>query len=131
MVASVRPFLMFQGEAGAALDLYLTAIPGAQLIALERYGPDRPGPEGKVYQARLRLAGEELMLFDSPVAHAFTFTPAVSFYLDCESEAELERLAAALGEGGQWLMPVGAYGFSRRFGWLADRFGVSWQLNLP
>jgi len=54
----------------------------------------------------------------------------MSLFLECESEAELDRLFAALAEGGQQLMPLGKYGFSRKFGWCNDRFGVSWQLNL-
>jgi predicted 3-demethylubiquinone-9 3-methyltransferase (glyoxalase superfamily) len=65
------------------------------------------------------------------VSHGFTFTPSLSLFVDCESEADLERIFAALSEGGGVLMPLGNYGFSRRFGWVNDRFGVSWQLNLP
>ena len=71
------------------------------------------------------------MCFDSPVKHAFTFTPASSLFVECESEDEIDRIAAALGDGGAVLMPLADYGFSRRFTWLNDRFGVSWQLNLP
>jgi predicted 3-demethylubiquinone-9 3-methyltransferase (glyoxalase superfamily) len=65
------------------------------------------------------------------VKHAFTFTPAFSFFVDCESEEELKRLYAALSADGATLMPLGNYGFSRQFAWVNDRFGVSWQLNLP
>ena len=71
------------------------------------------------------------MCIDSPVPHAFTFTPAFSFFVDVPSEAELRRLAAALGEGGGIMMPLANYGFSRLFTWLNDRYGVSWQLNWP
>jgi predicted 3-demethylubiquinone-9 3-methyltransferase (glyoxalase superfamily) len=49
----------------------------------------------------------------------------------CDTAAELDRLYAALADGGEELMPVGSYGFTPRFGWVDDRFGVSWQLNLP
>ena len=51
--------------------------------------------------------------------------------IDCADEAEIDRLAAALAEGGGILMPLGNYGFSRKFAWVNDRFGVSWQVNLP
>jgi predicted 3-demethylubiquinone-9 3-methyltransferase (glyoxalase superfamily) len=71
------------------------------------------------------------MCIDSPVKHNFTFTPAMSLFVDCADEAELDTLFAKLSEGGQVLMPLDNYGFSRKFGWLADKFGVSWQLNLP
>jgi len=54
-----------------------------------------------------------------------------SFFVDCDSEDEIDRLAKALGEGGTTLMALGDYGFSRKFTWLNDRFGVSWQINLP
>ena len=70
------------------------------------------------------------MCIDSPAKHAFTFTPSHSFFVECESDAEIERLAAALGAEGKVLMPLDNYGFSRRFSWVSDRFGVSWQLNL-
>jgi predicted 3-demethylubiquinone-9 3-methyltransferase (glyoxalase superfamily) len=55
----------------------------------------------------------------------------MSLFVDCSDEAQLEHLYAALSEGGQVLMELGDYGFSRRFGWVNDRFGVSWQINLP
>jgi predicted 3-demethylubiquinone-9 3-methyltransferase (glyoxalase superfamily) len=72
-----------------------------------------------------------VLVSDSFVKHDFTFTPATSLFVDCASEAEQERLVAALCEGGMTYMPLGNYGFSRRFAWVGDRFGVSWQLNLP
>ena len=55
----------------------------------------------------------------------------ISLFVDCANEAEIDRLFAELSEGGSVLMPLAAYPFSRKFGWLADKFGVSWQLNLP
>jgi predicted 3-demethylubiquinone-9 3-methyltransferase (glyoxalase superfamily) len=70
------------------------------------------------------------MAIDSPVKHDFTFTPAMSLFVDCADEAEIDALFAKLSEGGKVLMPLAAYPFSRKFGWLSDRFGVSWQLNL-
>jgi predicted 3-demethylubiquinone-9 3-methyltransferase (glyoxalase superfamily) len=65
------------------------------------------------------------------VHHPFTFTPAMSLFVDCESEAELDAAFGTLSAGGQVLMPPSNYGFSAKFAWVSDRFGVSWQLNLP
>ncbi len=127
----VRPFLMFQGgHAQAAMDFYVSLFPEAQMLDVERYGAGEQGAEGTIKRARFALAGQEVLCIDSPVTHAFAFTPSFSFFVDCPSEAELLRLVAALKAGGQELMPLGAYGFSRKFTWLNDRFGVSWQLNL-
>jgi predicted 3-demethylubiquinone-9 3-methyltransferase (glyoxalase superfamily) len=75
------------------------------------------------------VAGQRVKCFDSPVHHAFTFTPSVSLFVECESEAEVGRLYDALKDGGQTLMEISNYGFSRQFAWVNDRFGVSWQLN--
>lgn len=125
------PFLMFQGKGREALDFYLATFPGAQVEGLQLYGPGEPSPEGTVRSAVLIVGGQRLRLFDSPPVHAFSFTPAISFFLDCESEAQLRDLAAALSDnGGAFLMPIGNYGFSALFAWVNDRFGVSWQLNL-
>jgi uncharacterized glyoxalase superfamily protein PhnB len=82
-------------------------------------------------QATFSLAGQPFMCIDSPVKHDFGFTPAMSLFVRCETEAELDRLYATLAEQGTELMPLGDYGFSAKFGWVNDRFGVSWQLNLP
>jgi predicted 3-demethylubiquinone-9 3-methyltransferase (glyoxalase superfamily) len=129
-----RPFLMFEGKAEEAMTFYVSLFPDSRLLNLERFGPDGPGgPDkaGTVLRGLIRVGGLEVMCFDSPVKHAFTFTPAVSLFVDFDDEAGLRRVAAALSEGGQALMPLDNYGFSRLFVWLNDRYGVSWQLNLP
>ncbi|MET0294907.1 MAG: VOC family protein [Phenylobacterium sp.] len=132
MTQSVNTFLMFQdGRAEEAITFYVSLIEGSEIISLVRYGPEGPGAEGSVFQAAFRLAGHACRAFDSPVKHAFEFTPSTSIFIDCDSEAEVNRLFAALSDGGQVMMPVGDYGFSRRFGWTNDRFGVSWQINMP
>lgn len=129
-----RPFLMFEGKAEEAMTFYVSLFPDGQLLNLERFGPDGPGGPGKagtVLRGLIRVAGLEVMCFDSPARHAFTFTPSVSLFVDFDDEAELRRVAAALADGGHALMPLDNYGFSRLFTWQSDRYGVSWQLNLP
>ena len=128
---SMRPFLMFEGNAEAAMNLYVVVFPGAAILEIARYGAGEPGAEGSVKLASFSVAGQIVLCIDSPAKHAFTFTPASSLFVECESEEEIDRIAAALGDGGGVLMPLADYGFSRRFTWLNDRFGVSWQLNFP
>lgn len=128
MPQKIHTFLMFEGQAEEAMNFYVDLFDG-EVLAISRYGPDGPGVEGSVERATFRIAGQEYMCVDSSVKHAFGFTPAVSLFVDCADEAELDRLYKALAE--QELMALADYGFSRRFGWVNDRFGVSWQLNLP
>ena len=131
MAHSLRPLLMFQGGvAEEAMTFYTTLFADSGVERVERFGEGEPGPAGGIKQAHFRVAGQELRCFDSPIRHAFDFTPSVSLFVECEGAEELERAFAALAEGGGVLMPLGDYGFSTRFGWVADRFGVSWQLNL-
>ena len=116
---------MFEGAAEEAMTFYVALLPGASVGRVERY------PDGKVKLATFQIAGQSIQCIDSPVKHGFTFTPASSLFVECESPEELERVFAALSDRGQVFMPLDNYGFSRRFGWCSDRFGVSWQLNLP
>ncbi|MFI1070834.1 VOC family protein [Streptomyces puniciscabiei] len=127
----ITTFLMFEGDAEAALTFYTSLFDDAEIINIDRYGAGGPGKEGSVRHATFSLAGQQFMCTDSPAHHEFTFTPAVSLFVQCENEAELDRLHAALSDQGTELMPPGNYGFSPKFAWVNDRFGVSWQLNLP
>jgi predicted 3-demethylubiquinone-9 3-methyltransferase (glyoxalase superfamily) len=130
-VTQATPFLMFQhGKGRAALDFYVETVPGSRIDRLELFGAEGPGPEGTILRAYAVIAGQPVMVHDSFVAHGFDFTPSWSFFLDVEDEAEFDRLFAALSEGGGVLMPPGNYGWSTRFGWCADTFGISWQVNL-
>jgi len=122
------PFLMFQGDAKPALALYREAFADFEQLLLQEH-PEGP-QAGQVAMARIRLGGQEIMLYDSPPVHDFTFTPASSIFVTCDDEGQLRRLAEVLGEGGAVLMPIDNHGFSALFTWIADRFGVSWQLNL-
>jgi predicted 3-demethylubiquinone-9 3-methyltransferase (glyoxalase superfamily) len=127
----VATFLMFTGQAEQAMSFYVSLIPGSQVQSVKKYGPGGSGVEGSVELAHFTLGGQAFMCIDSAVKHAFTFTPSMSIFVTCQSEEEVDRLYAQLVEGGTAMMPLGAYGFSRKFGWVQDRFGVSWQLNLP
>ena len=128
MAEIARTFLMFQGQAEEAYRFYISTFTSASGSSIRRFGDD---PAGKVMLAELSIGGHKILLNDSPIEHAFGFTPRVSIFLDCEDEASVDRYAHALGDGGKTLMPVANYGFSRRFAWVQDRFGVTWQLNLP
>ena len=128
-MAGVAPFLMFEGRAEEAARFYADVVPRSEIVQLERYGPTGPGPEGTVSAGRLLLDGLAVMFYDSFVHHDFTFTPSVSLFVTCDSVDEVDRIADALSAGGSVLMPAGDYGFSTRFAWVNDRFGVSWQLN--
>lgn len=70
------------------------------------------------------------MASENTLNHHFTFTPSMSLYVNCENEDELTSLFQRPSEGGGVMMPLNNYGFSKKFGWLADKYGVSWQLNL-
>lgn len=127
----ITTFLMFEGKAEEAMTFYIALFDDAEVVDITRYGADGPGTAGTVQHATFSLAGQRYMCIDSALKHDFTFTPAMSLFVQCDDEAEIDRLYAALAEKGSELMPLGSYGFSAKFGWVNDRFGVSWQLNLP
>ena len=124
MITAAAPFLMFQGRCEEALTFYAATLPGCRIVSLDRK------PDGTVAMARLSIGGLEILANDSPPVHDFDFTPSTSTFVTVDSADEVDRLTAALGEDGKVLMPANDYGFSRRFGWAQDRFGVSWQINL-
>ena len=124
-------FLMFQeGNAEEAMNYYTSIIEDSQITSIVRYGATESGDEGTVMQATFTIKDQEFMCIDSNVKHQFSFTPSFSIFVTCSTEEELDRLYQKLAEGGEELMPLGDYGFSKKFGWINDRFGVSWQLNL-
>ncbi|WP_232696471.1 VOC family protein [Brevibacillus daliensis] len=127
----VTPFLMFQGNAEEAMNYYTSLLEESEIISIIRYGANEAGEEGSVMQASFSLKGQEIMCIDSNIKHEFTFTPSFSLFITCDSEEEINRLYEKLTEGGGILMPLDNYGFSKKFGWIEDKFGVSWQLNLP
>jgi predicted 3-demethylubiquinone-9 3-methyltransferase (glyoxalase superfamily) len=126
-------FLMFVGQAGQAeeaMKLYTSLFKQSEILKLTRYGANEAGAEGTVQHATFTLNGQEFMCIDGGAEHAFTFTPSISLYVRCETEEEIDRVFTVLSQGGQILMPLDRYPFSQKFGWLSDRYGVSWQLSL-
>lgn len=129
-------FLMFSGpqfgKAEEAMNFYMSLFSNSGMKSIERYGVNDPGGrEGTVKHAVFMLAGQEYMAIDSSYDHGFNFTPSMSIFVQAASEAELDNLFQQLSESGFVMMAPGSYGFSKKFAWVADRFGVSWQLNLP
>lgn len=120
---------MFEGEAREALELYQTAFPDLKVESITEH--EIAGGKTGIQLAKLVLAGQSIVLNDSSMEHEFTFTPSTSFFVDFDAEKDLDAAAETLSTDGKFLMPPGDYGFSKKFAWLSDRFGVSWQLNLP
>jgi predicted 3-demethylubiquinone-9 3-methyltransferase (glyoxalase superfamily) len=129
MPSSVRPFLMFGGKAEEAMNFYISLIAGSEIVELSRHPPGGQGTEGSVLRAIFSVAGQTVLCTDSAEQHDFGFTPAFSFFVECVSDAEISELSAALAQGGSSFMPLKNYGFSQKFAWVQDRYGVSWQLN--
>jgi len=111
------------------MRFYASLFDRSGIIAIDRYGPGEAGKEGTVRKARFSLVGQELMCIDSSAKHNFTFNPAISLFVTCDSEEEIDRLFGKLSGGGV-LMPLAPYPFSKKFCWVVDQFGVSWQLSL-
>jgi predicted 3-demethylubiquinone-9 3-methyltransferase (glyoxalase superfamily) len=126
----ITNFMMFTGRAEEAMNFYRSLFENSRILDIIRYGPGEAGKEGTVMHATFSLNGQEFMCIDSSIQHAFTFTPSMSLFVNCDSEAEIDRLFEKLSLGGQVLMPLERYPFSEKFAWLNDQFGVSWQLNL-
>ena len=132
MKNQIKTFLTFQdNNAENAMNFYVELFPNSKVTDLQRWGKGTPGEEGKIMFATFELNGSPFMCSDSPPIHDWNFSPAVSNYLDCDNEVELERLFSKLSENGTITMPLNNYGFSQKFGWVIDQFGISWQLNLP
>ncbi len=119
MAATARTHLMFQdGSAAEAAEWYVSLVPGSRIV-------DASGPV-----VMFELAGTTFSAFDSPVEHGFDFTPSSSIFVTFDTADELDAAWAQLVDGGTVRMPLDAYDFAPRFGWVDDRHGVSWQLSL-
>ena len=129
----ITTFLMFFGDAEEAMNFYTSIFDRSEITSITRYGENEVGcevgNEGKVLHATFSLNGQEFMCIDS-IGHEFTFTPAISLYVTCDTEDEMNRYYVKLSQDGEILMPLSAYPFSEKFGWVSDKYGVSWQFIL-
>ena len=131
MSQTFEPFLTFQGgKAEEAMNFYCSIFPASRIDKMTRFGAGTPAPEGTVMFAKFWLGEQSFLVSDSYVTHEWDFTPAISIFVSFDKAADLEAAFNALAEGGRVYMPVGNYGFSEQFGWVGDRFGLTWQLNL-
>jgi len=119
---------MFQGAAGEAIQLYESVFP--EFVVQRQELHDDGDMKGKVRLAYVRFGNHDLIIFDSPPVHNFTFTPSMSLFVEYDDPDRLKLAFEMLSEDGEVAMPLADYGFSSLYGWLQDRYGVSWQLSL-
>ncbi|HEY0059874.1 MAG TPA: VOC family protein, partial [Flavisolibacter sp.] len=125
--AKITPFLWFDGKAEEAARFYTSLFPNSNILALEHWGEGGHFPKEWVRNATFELNGQPFYAFDA--GPMFTFNPSVSFFVVCETESETTMVWEALLEGGEVLMALDVYDWSPKYGWLKDRFGVSWQVS--
>jgi predicted 3-demethylubiquinone-9 3-methyltransferase (glyoxalase superfamily) len=118
--------LGFNNQAEAAMNFYTSVFDHSKLDTVVRYGPSGPGPEGSVLTVTGELCGDEYLFING--GPYFKFSPAISHFVKCADREEIDRLWAKLVDGGTVMMELGEYPFAERYGWLADQYGVSWQL---
>ena len=112
----ITPFLWFDGKAEEAMNFYTSIFKKSKLVSLTRYGETGPGPKGTVMSAIFNLEGQEFMVLNG--GPLFKFSPAISFFVNCRTQEEVDELWERLSVGGEKQM----------CGWLKDKFGVSWQI---
>lgn len=112
----ITPFLWFDDQAEEAINLYVSVFKNSKILSISRYGDAGPGPAGTVMTATFQLEGQEFMALNGGPAHKFT--EAISLFVDCKTQEEVDELWVKLSEGGE----------QGPCGWLKDRFGLSWQI---
>ncbi|MGE5631878.1 MAG: VOC family protein [Caulobacteraceae bacterium] len=125
----ITTFFIFSGQAEEAMNFYTSIFDESEIRSIVRYGANEAGKEGTVLHATFSLKGQVFMCIDSSVEQQFTFNPAISLYVTCDNEDEINRYYDRLSQDGQVLMPLAAYPFSEKFAWVQDKYGVTWQLN--
>ena len=112
----ITPFLWFDGKAEEAMNFYISLFKNSKILNVTRYGEAGPGPKGTVMTAKFDLNGQEFVALNG--GPQFTFTEAISFVVNCETQQEVDELWEKLSAGGQ----------KSRCGWLKDKYGLSWQV---
>jgi predicted 3-demethylubiquinone-9 3-methyltransferase (glyoxalase superfamily) len=112
----ITPFLWFDGKAEEAMNLYVSVFKNSKVVNVSRYGDGGPGPKGTVMSATFQLEGQTFYALNG--GPQYTFTPAISLFVSCETQPEVDELWAKLSAGGS----------EGRCGWLQDRYGLSWQI---
>ena len=112
----ISPFLWFDDQAEEAMNFYVSVFKNSKVGKITRYGDAGPGPKGSVMTASFELEGQPFTALNG--GPHFKFTEAVSFFVNCETQEEVDELWAKLAEGGQ----------TQQCGWLKDKFGLSWQI---
>ena len=113
---SITPFLWYETQAEEAATFYTSIFPNSSIVNVTRYGDTGPGPKGSVMTAVFKLDGKDFIALNG--GPAFTFTPATSFVVNCQTQAEIDHYWEKLSAGGR----------TDRCGWLVDKFGLSWQV---
>jgi predicted 3-demethylubiquinone-9 3-methyltransferase (glyoxalase superfamily) len=119
MDQKITPFLWFDGNAEDAINFYTSIFKDSKLVNVSRYGEGGPGPKGSLMTATFQLNGQEFMALNG--GPMFKFTEAISFFVKCNTQAEIDEFWDKLSEGGE----------KSRCGWLKDKFGLSWQIVPP
>lgn len=112
----ITPFLWFDGKAEEAMKFYVSIFKNSRVVSVTRYGEAGPGPKGTVMSATFQLEGQDFFALNG--GPQFAFTPAISLFVTCETQQEVDELWDKLSEGGE----------KDRCGWLRDRYGLSWQI---
>jgi predicted 3-demethylubiquinone-9 3-methyltransferase (glyoxalase superfamily) len=112
----ITPFLWFDGKAEEAMNFYISIFKNSKVVSVARYGEAGPGPKGTVMTAKFELNGQEFVALNG--GPQFTFTEAISFVVNCETQQEVDAFWEKLSEGGE----------KSRCGWLKDKYGLSWQV---
>lgn len=130
-IPKITTFLMFNGQAEKAIDLYVNLFEDAEILSLVKYKESDDAPTGKVQHAIFRLKDQIFMAIDNVNGVDVDMNPAMSLYVTVDNAIEMERLFNGLKSNGAILMPKTSMPPFREFAWVQDQFGVNFQLALP